>query len=64
MSEQPVGQHGLHDVPVMTRVEFSILWLIGLVYYFVTAPLGMRPFPVAVGWVIIGTTLFAMCAEA
>ena len=55
----PVGQHGLHLVP-MTRVEFSILWLVGLVYYFVTAPLGMTPFPVAVGWVIILTTLFAL----
>ena len=41
----------------MTRVEFSILWLVGLVYYFVTAPLGMTPFPVAVGWVIIATTI-------
>ena len=44
----------------MTRVEFSILWLVGLVYYFVTAPRDMTPFPVAVGWIIIGTTLFAL----
>jgi hypothetical protein len=44
----------------MTRVEFSILWLVGLVYYFITAPLGMAPFPVVVGWVIIADTLFAL----
>jgi hypothetical protein len=44
----------------MTRVEFSILWLVGLAYYFVTAPLGMAPFPVAVGWVIIGATIFSL----
>jgi hypothetical protein len=60
MSEQPEWQRGLHDVPVMTRVEFSLLWLVGLVSYFVTAPAGMTPFPVAVGWVIISVTLFAL----
>ena len=43
----------------MTRVEFSILWLVGLVYYFVTAPRDMTPFPVAVGWAIILTTIYA-----
>jgi hypothetical protein len=59
MSEQSEWQRGLHLVP-LTRVEFSILWLVGLVYYFVTAPLGMTPFPVAVGWAIIATTIFAL----
>ena len=44
----------------MTRVEFSLLWLVGLVYFFITAPAGMSPFPVAAGWVIIGTTLFSL----
>jgi hypothetical protein len=54
------GFERLHFMPVMTRVEFSILWLVGLVYYFVTAPRGMAPFPVAVAWVIIGATIFAL----
>ena len=53
-------QRGLYDMPVISRVEFSILWLVGLVYYFVTAPRGMSPFPVAAGWVIIGTTIFSL----
>jgi hypothetical protein len=44
----------------MTRVEFSVLWLVGLVYFFISSPAGMTPFPVAAGWVIIGTTLFAL----
>ena len=44
-------------MPVMTRVEFSILWLVGLVYYFVTSPAGMTPLPVAAGWIILGTTI-------
>jgi hypothetical protein len=30
------------------------------VYFFVTAPAGMSPFPVAAGWVIIATTIFAL----
>jgi hypothetical protein len=47
-------------MPMMTRVEFSILWLVGLVYYFVTAPRGMTPFPVAVGWAIILATIFSL----
>jgi hypothetical protein len=47
-------------MPVMTRVEFSILWLVGLVYYFVTAPAGMTPIPVSMGWVVIGVTIFAL----
>jgi hypothetical protein len=55
----PVGQHGLHLVP-MTRVEFSILWLVGLVYFFITAPAGMSPLPVAAGWIIIGTTIVSL----
>jgi hypothetical protein len=59
---QSVGLHHVHDVPVMTRVEFSALWLFGLVYFFISAPAGMLPFPVAAGWVIIATTIFALAA--
>jgi hypothetical protein len=44
----------------MTRVEFASLWLVGLVYYFITSPAGMTPFPVAAGWIIIGTTIFSL----
>ena len=47
-------------MPVMTRVEFSILWLVGLVYYFVTSPAGMTPLPVAAGWIILGTTIVSL----
>jgi hypothetical protein len=57
---QSVGLDHVHHVP-MTRVEFSLLWLVGLGYYFITAPLSMSPFPVAVGWVIIGLTIFSLC---
>jgi hypothetical protein len=45
---------------VMTRVEFSLLWLVGLVYYFVTSPAGMTPLPVAAGWIILGTTIVSL----
>ena len=44
----------------ITLVEFCLLWLVGLVYFFITAPAGMSPLPVAAGWVIIGTTLFSL----
>ena len=60
MPFQSEWQRGLHVMPVMTRVEFSILWLVGLLYYFVTAPRDMTPFPVAVGWAIILTTIYAL----
>ena len=50
----------IHELPVMTRVEFSILWLVGLVYYFVTSPAGMTPLPVAAGWIILGTTIVSL----
>jgi hypothetical protein len=60
MPKQSEWQRGLHVMPVMTRVEFSILWLVGLLYYFVTAPRDMTPFPVAVGWAIILTTIYAL----
>jgi hypothetical protein len=59
----PVGEHGLHDMP-LTRVEFSVLWLVGIVYFFISAPAGMTPFPVAAGWVIIGTTVFSLVVLA
>ena len=64
VSLESVGLHDLHDVPVMTRVEFSLLWLVGIVYFFISAPAGMTPFPVAAGWVIIGTTLFSLVVLA
>ena len=50
-------------MPVMTRVEFSILWLVGLVYYFVTSPAGMTPLPVAAGRIILGTTIVSLIAQ-
>jgi hypothetical protein len=44
----------------MTRVEFALLWLVGFVYFFISPPAGMTPFPVAAGWIIIGTTIFSL----
>jgi hypothetical protein len=60
MPKQSEWQRGLHDVPVMTRVEFSILWLVGLVYFLFSSPANMTPLPVAAGWVVIAVTLFAL----
>jgi hypothetical protein len=60
---QSVGLDHVHELP-MTLVPFSFLWLFGLVYFFVTAPAGMSPFPVAAGWVIIATTIFALAVLA
>ena len=36
---------------------FAVFWLVGLVYYFVTAPAGMTPFPVWFSLTVIGTTI-------
>jgi hypothetical protein len=48
------------DTPPLTRsVTFSALWLVGLVYYFVTAP-PLTPFPLWFGWTVILTTIFAL----
>ena len=44
----------------ITLVEFSLLWLVGLVYSFVTSPAGMTPLPVAAGWIILGTTIVSL----
>jgi hypothetical protein len=44
----------------MTRVEIAFLWLFGIVYFFVTAPAGMTPLPVAASWIIIGMTIAAL----
>ena len=55
-----VGLDDIHDMPMMTCVEFSVLWLVGLVYFFITAPAGMSPLPVAAGWIIDGTTPFSL----
>jgi hypothetical protein len=48
----------------ITLVEFSLLWMLLIVLYLFTGPRGFGPVPVAVSWLLIGTTIFSLIVLA